>query len=220
MVKHKTELLQPTCLQIEVAKHMKAKVKGLILDLGCGSGGWEKFLIKKNNCVIGLDISTERLLKAKKLFPGTQFICGDAYHLPFRHHVFDIVFAGYVLHHLRLFECALTETRRVLRRSGILCSIDPNALHPLSQLGAKIRPKSKLLRFFLGDFSDPGERPLYPFELFNAAKKTGFMNVRVELFRSLPSLLLERFPCLTPMDALLAKVGHLCGNIFLEAGNT
>jgi ubiquinone/menaquinone biosynthesis C-methylase UbiE len=196
---------------------MKTEAKGLILDLGCGHGGWEGFLTKRNSYVVGLDISREGLLKAREPFPRTQFLCADACQLPFRHQVFDVVFAGYVLHHLRFLEHTLNEARRVLKKGGKLYSIDPNALHPLSRLGAKIRPKSKLLRFFLGNFSDSGEGPLYPYELLETVKKTGFINVSVKLFRSLPSSLLQRFPCLMRMDTMIGKIAHLSGNIFLEA---
>lgn len=49
----------------------------LILDLGCGSGVPTRYLASKGMRVIGIDISPEMILLAKKQVPGVPFICAD-----------------------------------------------------------------------------------------------------------------------------------------------
>lgn len=48
-----------------------------ILDVGCGKGAFTQFLKKQNNLVMGLDISSEALLRAKVRYPDIEFIQTD-----------------------------------------------------------------------------------------------------------------------------------------------
>jgi methylase of polypeptide subunit release factors len=40
-----------------------------IIDIGCGKGAYTQFLKKKNNCVVGVDISPTALAAAVARFP-------------------------------------------------------------------------------------------------------------------------------------------------------
>lgn len=55
----------------------KLQVGDLVLDLGCGSGIPARYLASKGMRVIGIDISSEMILLAKKQVPGVPFICAD-----------------------------------------------------------------------------------------------------------------------------------------------
>ncbi len=48
-----------------------------ILDLGCGKGTLSQFLKKRNNTVVGVDISPTAIDRAKASFPDINFVCSD-----------------------------------------------------------------------------------------------------------------------------------------------
>lgn len=48
-----------------------------ILDIGCGKGSLTHILKKKNNTVIGLDISQTAVDIASERFPDIDFMCSD-----------------------------------------------------------------------------------------------------------------------------------------------
>jgi ubiquinone/menaquinone biosynthesis C-methylase UbiE len=55
--------------------------KGIILDVGCGSGVFSKFFANENS-VIALDIEKKLLREIKE--ENIHKVCADAHHLPFR----------------------------------------------------------------------------------------------------------------------------------------
>ena len=70
-----------------------------ILDLACGNGhNTEKFMKKKANSVLGMDISDEMIKLADKTYgsPNVSFLCGDAAKLNLDKQ-FDIVTAFYLI---------------------------------------------------------------------------------------------------------------------------
>jgi SAM-dependent methyltransferase len=78
-----------------------------VLELGCGDGKTLSAL--PGGCrVVGLDISPQALLLARRARADAHFILADASRLPLREKSFDIVFAFHVTGHL------LTPGRRAL----------------------------------------------------------------------------------------------------------
>ena len=75
----------------EILKELKINQNDLLLDLGCGTG----FLlpkIRKHSYLIGLDISHNSLLQAKKQksnLKNFELICADADNAPFPNNIFD-----------------------------------------------------------------------------------------------------------------------------------
>ena len=53
-----------------------------IIDIGCGKGALTHCLKKKNNKVIGIDISKTALSMAKKRYPDIDFICSNVNNIP------------------------------------------------------------------------------------------------------------------------------------------
>lgn len=49
----------------------------LVIDIGCGKGACTHFLKKKNNKVIGVDISKTALEAAEQRYPDIDFLCMD-----------------------------------------------------------------------------------------------------------------------------------------------
>ena len=65
--------------------------RSLILDVGCGTGLFFTHVAEKANMVVGVDISSKLLAKAKERarnFCNVHLVRGDADHLPFKEHSF------------------------------------------------------------------------------------------------------------------------------------
>ncbi len=75
----------------------------IALDIGCGTGMLFQHLVDKVKVVVGLDISMELLIQAKKKakpFANVLLVLADADHMPFRPEVFDYVFAFTILQNM------------------------------------------------------------------------------------------------------------------------
>jgi ubiquinone/menaquinone biosynthesis C-methylase UbiE len=101
-----------------------------LLDIGCGTGGVLVAARHKFKDTIGIDISLQRLVIAKKRFEelnlNVSLLCGGAERLPFRNNWFDLIFAGDVIEHVKDQTASLMESRRVLKKDGILFIATPN----------------------------------------------------------------------------------------------
>ncbi len=99
-------------------------LKGNILDIGVGTGDmfYRIAPLNKEGFNIGLDISPQMLLKAKRKSNGNinsqkNFILGNAFKLPFEDNTFDYIISSYVfdLFPENEFETAAKEINRVLK---------------------------------------------------------------------------------------------------------
>lgn len=93
---------------------IRKKLKGITLDIGCGTG----MVTYVHTNVIGVDIS-----ETISLIP---LIRGDAYRLPFKKNVFDTIVMSHVLEHFPESERILKECYRVLKRNGNIIISVPN----------------------------------------------------------------------------------------------
>jgi len=115
-------------------------LKGTILDNGCGTGIHAAILSAEGGCVVGLDISSGMLDKARSRM--NRLILGNAQELPFRDQSFDLVFARSLLHHLPHAEKGVSEINRVLKSNGEVVFSDTNCSF-LSNLPRKLAKKGK-----------------------------------------------------------------------------
>jgi len=132
---HQTLEWEDSC--VETRRDLKSREKRLrmfnikrtdsVLDLGCGDGLnvalLNKIGIKK---VVGVDISKKLLRMAKKKNPNTKFYVGSAETLPFKASSFNIVLIDSVLHHLMDYGKPAREIKRVLKKGGRLCFMEPH----------------------------------------------------------------------------------------------
>ena len=98
--------------------HNCIKDKEKVLDIGCGSGDFLRFLASKGMDVTGIDPAT---VDDEKYHYRT--VRGYAEKLPFDDEDFDSVVSVRTLHHLKADE-ALSEAYRVLKKGGMLCIVD------------------------------------------------------------------------------------------------
>ena len=99
-----------------------------IVDVGTGTGVMALLLAEMGHTVIGVDISSEMLGRAreKALHSGLDvtFVEGNAAHLPFEAGTADVVFARHVFWTLPSPIKTLREWKRVARQGGIVAIAD------------------------------------------------------------------------------------------------
>lgn len=102
--------------------------KGLLLDIGCGSGVQIEEIQKDGTgMAIGIDISRNALRHAQgKQIPRASFIQADVQHLPIRECCVDQVVSAEIIEHLSRPEAMLDEIRRVLSAGGEVVITTPN----------------------------------------------------------------------------------------------
>lgn len=103
------------------------KKSDMVLDLGCGDGLnislLHKMGIKK---VVGVDISEKLLKMARANNPKAKLYLGSVQKIPFKANTFDIVLVDSVFHHLMKYGEAAKEIKRVLKKGGRLCFMEPH----------------------------------------------------------------------------------------------
>jgi SAM-dependent methyltransferase len=99
-----------------------------ILDLGCGDGRsvavWNLF-----GKASGLDLSDKAMSNASELFPGMEFISGDATDTDFQSNRFDVVISQEVIEHIDDQRKYIQECCRLLKQDGYLILTTPNKFY-------------------------------------------------------------------------------------------
>ena len=92
-----------------------------VLDLGCGPGRDIRFLTELGCQVVGLDLSTGMLSRARQRMPGAPLIQADLRSLPLAPGSLDGIWACASLLHLprAQFPVALAEVARLLKHGGV-----------------------------------------------------------------------------------------------------
>jgi ubiquinone/menaquinone biosynthesis C-methylase UbiE len=100
-----------------------------VLEVGCGTGHWLRFVGDTGIRVTGLDASERMLALAKSQAPQAALARGSAERLPWQNRAFDRVLCINALHHFQDKFGFLSEAMRVLRPGGQLLTIgvDPHA---------------------------------------------------------------------------------------------
>lgn len=101
-----------------------------VLDVGCGTGVMSAKLAASGRQVVGVDISTMMIERARRRnHPGIAFVHGDAEKLPAEDGAFDAVVNLISFHHYPNPSRAAAEFRRVLRPGGklVLVAFDRNS---------------------------------------------------------------------------------------------
>jgi len=117
-----------------------------ILDIGCGSSEYHKWLANDCKRFVGVDISVEMLkLCRESTGKSIELVAADALHLPFKEEPFDASMAFQALHHLPDWKKALTEMMRVAK---IVILHEPNSDSFLHRLMHLIRKTFRVERRF------------------------------------------------------------------------
>lgn len=104
----------------------------LTLDIGCGTGRQIVPLAQRNIQVIGVDISEEMLLLARKkiaalgFLRSVDFVICDAEKMPFKDQSFDACTMVGTLHHVHRPKVAIQNAARLIVEGGRFFSHDPH----------------------------------------------------------------------------------------------
>jgi ubiquinone/menaquinone biosynthesis C-methylase UbiE len=101
---------------------MEARLTGLVLDIGCGTGLLFQHLQKTNTLIVGLDTSSGLLHQAKKhtkSILNTVLIRADADNTPFPERIFDITFAITILQNMPDPTQTILEMKRVSKPKAV-----------------------------------------------------------------------------------------------------
>jgi SAM-dependent methyltransferase len=119
-----------------------------MVDIGCGSGRWTRYLRNRAGHVDALDPS-EAILKAATVhadLPHVRWTQARAEALPFADHTFDMALCIGVLHHLQEPVLALREAQRVVKPGGQLYFYMYYALEQRGRLYRSLFRVSDLVR--------------------------------------------------------------------------
>ncbi len=108
----------------------------VVVDLGCGNGGFLSLVRNKADTIIGVDNSRAMLEEAGRRFIGVEGIdlrLGEIEHLPLGDGEADCAVMSLVLHHLAQPKEAFSEVSRILRKGGTFVMADflPHSLDSL-----------------------------------------------------------------------------------------
>ena len=121
----------------------------VVLDYGCGEGGFSEMLADLGADVCGIDISPGLIALANKLTTKARngsggsfrFLVCDAHRTPFPDNSFDYVLGNGALHHLDL-DKAYAEIARILKPGAKSRFIEPMYHHPMLWSLRKLTPAS------------------------------------------------------------------------------
>jgi len=100
-----------------------------VLDLACGTGEFERFLLQDNpdQLITGIDISEQMLAIAHqklKPYPNVSLQLATASDLPFADRSFDVIVSANSFHYFDNPELALKEMKRVVKPGGRVVILD------------------------------------------------------------------------------------------------
>ena len=110
--------------------------KPVVLDAGCGIGSFHPLLRGMVGRLSGIDVSSACIAQARADNRDVEYREFDGKSFPFDDGSFDLVTAICVMHHIAPAEWAhfMSEMRRVVRPSGLVCVIEHNPYNPLTRL--------------------------------------------------------------------------------------
>jgi ubiquinone/menaquinone biosynthesis C-methylase UbiE len=145
----------------EIPQLLGVKRDSVVLEIGCGSGGYALHLAEKLGCqIVGLDInesgirSAKQLVQTKDLASRARFEqCDVSKNLPFDDETFDAAFSNDVLCHVPGRLAALVEMYRVLKPGGRMLFSDALVIGGMIS-AEEIATRSSIGFYF---YSPPGE---------------------------------------------------------------
>jgi 2-polyprenyl-3-methyl-5-hydroxy-6-metoxy-1,4-benzoquinol methylase len=102
---------------------------GRILNVGCGTGGFNAVAAAAGSRIVGMDADAEAIAicGAKRRKSGGTCVRAEAEQLPFRDGTFDVVYCFSVIEHVASVEATVAEMVRVTRPGGTIYVHTPSA---------------------------------------------------------------------------------------------
>lgn len=114
----------------QIKKHYRQNKKNIYLEIGSGLFYFGRALGKKGYPVVGIDISLESLLLAKKALKAAKvkdylLVRGNILDMPFKENSFHLIVGFGVIEHFKNTLSALSEIFRVLSPGGLIYNTVP-----------------------------------------------------------------------------------------------
>lgn len=109
------------------------RVKGIVLENGCGMGLYVEHLAEFGGTVYGLEYDFERARHARTHSPRIINAAGEF--IPFPDQTFDLILSHEVIEHVRDDRAAIREMIRALKPGGRLVLFCPNRGYPVETHG-------------------------------------------------------------------------------------
>lgn len=116
-----------------ILKAAGERIKGKILENGCGIGMYVEHLSPFGGTVIGLEYDFERAKEARKNSPHIFNAAGESIPLPSG--TFDLILSHEVIEHVQDDRAAIREMIRVLKPGGRIVLFCPNRGYPFETHG-------------------------------------------------------------------------------------
>jgi ubiquinone/menaquinone biosynthesis C-methylase UbiE len=123
----------------------------MVLEVGCGTGHFTKWMEHLGLQCYGLDLSHLMLMEAKKLWANGEVVQGEASYLPFRAESFDVVAFITCLEYMPNVIIVLREAARIARKGiviGLMNKWSPNTVRRIAQVKMGKNPFFRNARFY------------------------------------------------------------------------
>jgi len=109
------------------------------LDVGCGVGITDEFLVGRVGSVHGIDVAEGVLAKARAKYPDIEYSGYDGKSMPFEDNTFDVSFAMCVFHHVDPLhrQDLVAEMGRVTRKGGLVVIFEHNPWNLFTQFAVR-----------------------------------------------------------------------------------
>jgi ubiquinone/menaquinone biosynthesis C-methylase UbiE len=122
-----------------------------LLEIGCGTGHFTRWLDSMGLECYGLDLSHLMLREAKKLWPNGSLLQGESSHLPFKDKSFDVVAFIACLEYMPNIAKVVNEAARVSRKGiiiGIMNKWSLSTMRRIIQIKMGKNPYYKNVKFY------------------------------------------------------------------------
>jgi len=115
------------------------RVRGAVLDDGCGVGTYVTHLTEYGGFVVGMEYEYDRAAEARKT--SSHILSGAGERLPFPSDFFDLILSNEVIEHVENDRQSVAEMVRVLKPGGRIILFCPNVGYPFETHGIFLRGK-------------------------------------------------------------------------------
>lgn len=178
------------------------RVRGCILENGCGVGMYVEHLTPFGGTVIGLEYDLERATEARKNSSHIVNAAGES--VPFPSSTFDLILSHEVLEHVQDDRAAVSEMIRLLKPGGRAVIFVPNRGYPFETHGIYWNGKYSFGNKLFVNYLPRGFRD----KLAPHVRVYSKMDLQ-ELFAGLPVRLIERTIIFGAYDNIIARFGAL-----------